>query len=80
MLGGVICIPKDAALMSGTLDDMFASDMTEAHSGVAHFPEISQPVLEKVGEYLVYKYKWKDGAEHVPDFHDRIPPPIALDM
>ena len=39
-------------------------------------------VLEKVCEYLLFKQRYEnaDGKEVVPDFQERIPPEIALEL
>lgn len=58
---------------------------TEQETGIIK-QDFRSVILEKVAEYLVYKERWTVGlapgekVEDMPDFHQRLPGDIALEM
>ncbi|CAH7687750.1 BTB/POZ protein, partial [Phakopsora pachyrhizi] len=85
-------IPKQAAILSNTLKDMLSEDMgmLEAESGVVNLMH-SGPVVEKLCEYLIFKYnhlKLNEGNNQTGksnndlsyDFDSRIPIELALQL
>ncbi|EOR03676.1 Elongin-C [Wallemia ichthyophaga EXF-994] len=76
-------IPKPVALKAGMLADMLGEDsaFSESMSNTCNL-DIRGVVLEKVCEYLLFKQRYEsvDNKETVPDFQERIPPEIALEL
>ncbi|KAJ1948967.1 elongin C [Linderina pennispora] len=62
-------VAKQSATIMNMLD-MSTGGFTEALTNEIRFPEIKGQVLEKVCQYLFYKYRYADegATERVPDF------------
>ena len=73
------------AISSGTIKTMLSTSegggFAEAQSNTVSL-QIRGEVLEKVIEYLMWKTKYSDASSTVdiPDFQNRIPPEIALEL
>ena len=73
------------AISSGTIKTMLSTGegggFAEAQSNTVSL-QIRGEVLEKVIEYLMWKTKYSDASSTVdiPDFQNRIPPEIALEL
>ncbi|GAB1521188.1 elongin C [Rhizoctonia solani] len=76
-------LDKRAVECSGTLKDMVDDSLgfTEAHSKTISLA-YRAAVVEKVVEYLNFRYLYKDTtkAQDIPDFSKRIPPEIVLEV
>ncbi|KAG8843532.1 hypothetical protein FRB96_003923 [Tulasnella sp. 330] len=55
------------------------SGFTESRSNSCHLEERAA-VAEKVVEYLAYKAQWSGQKGPIPDFSQRVPPEIALEL
>ncbi|CEL61461.1 Elongin-C OS=Schizosaccharomyces pombe (strain 972 / ATCC 24843) GN=elc1 PE=3 SV=1 [Rhizoctonia solani AG-1 IB] len=76
-------LDKRAVECSGTLRDMVDDSLgfTEAHSKTISLA-YRAAVVEKVVEYLNFRYLFKDTTktQDIPDFSKRIPPEIVLEV
>ncbi|PCH41925.1 transcriptional elongation regulator [Wolfiporia cocos MD-104 SS10] len=76
-------IPRKVAIGSGTLRNMLSaeSNFAEAASNTCFIDERAI-VVEKLCEYLFYKalYESVPQKEPIPDFQERIPPEVALEL
>ncbi|GAA6060178.1 hypothetical protein JCM10212_005179 [Sporobolomyces blumeae] len=72
-------LPRSAALGAEMVKDSLEGDFREASSNVVSLGERAE-VLEKVVEYLMYKDKYTNSKDNVPDFKDRVKPEIALEL
>ena len=72
-------IPRKCAFMSGTLRSMFSSpgQFAESVSNQVYLQDLSAKVLERVCQYLAYKFKYSSSiGGDIPEFS--IDPDIAL--
>lgn len=73
-------LPRTAALGSEFVKNTLSADFLEAQTGVIHLPEQRAEIVEKVAEYLMYKERWRETKGEIPDFKERVPPEIALEL
>lgn len=74
-------IEKDAALGSNTIKSMISAKLgfSESLTNEIHFSEIRGIILDKVCQYLCYKYKYETtNSIDLPEFV--IPPEITLEV
>ncbi|KAI0794859.1 POZ domain-containing protein [Abortiporus biennis] len=74
-------IKRKVAMASGTLRNMLSTDSRFAEA-LTDTCEISErgAVVEKLCEYLAYKSLYEGSKEEIPDFTERIPPEVALEL
>ncbi|KAI0036337.1 hypothetical protein K488DRAFT_15375, partial [Vararia minispora EC-137] len=73
-------VKKKVAVRSAMLKDTLSSN---AHASYASSDLGRRPIVtETVVEYLAYKttYENAEAKEKIPDFYERIPPEIALEL
>ncbi|SGY74998.1 BQ5605_C005g03392 [Microbotryum silenes-dioicae] len=73
-------LPRQAALGSVFLSDTLSSGFLEAGSSTVTLGEHRSEIVEKVVEYLMYKYEYASSKEEIPDFKQRVKPEIALEL
>ena len=76
-------LPRSAALGSVLVSDALtggSGGFAEAQEGVIHLEEQRAEVVEKVAEYLMYKDRYSNSKDEIPDFKDRVRPEIALEL
>ncbi|GJN93341.1 hypothetical protein Rhopal_006394-T1 [Rhodotorula paludigena] len=73
-------LPRTTALGSEFVKNTLSADFLEAQTGVIHLPEQRAEIVEKVAEYLMYKERWRETKGEIPDFKERVPPEIALEL
>ncbi|KAI8318666.1 POZ domain-containing protein [Martensiomyces pterosporus] len=63
------CVAEQSSTIKNMLD-MSTGGFTEALTNEIKFPEIKGQILEKVCQYLFYKYRYADegSSERVPEF------------
>ncbi|KAI9503079.1 BTB/POZ protein, partial [Coemansia spiralis] len=72
--GFTIILDKQVAEQSSTIKNMLevsrggSSAFTEALTNEIKFPEIKGKVLEKICQYLMYKHRYADSVDRVPEF------------
>lgn len=52
----------------------------EAQKGIINLEEQRAEVVEKVAEYLMYKERYTNSKDEIPDFKERVKPEIALEL
>lgn len=52
----------------------------EAQQGIIKLEEQRAEVVEKVAEYLMFKDRYTNSKDEIPDFKDRVKPEIALEL
>lgn len=62
--------------MRATTIDGFQEQVT----GICPVSEHRAEVVEKVAEYLMYKETYSTSTDPIPDFSERVPPEIALEL
>ncbi|EKM48322.1 uncharacterized protein PHACADRAFT_167536 [Phanerochaete carnosa HHB-10118-sp] len=74
-------VQRKVAVMSGTLRNMLNNDFAEAASNTCPINERGI-IVEKLCEYLQYKHTYENALprQDGPDFTERIPPEIALEL
>ncbi|KAG8934971.1 hypothetical protein FRC02_008827 [Tulasnella sp. 418] len=79
--GWSFIVERKVALGSQTLADALKDDGGFAESQTNSCPVNERAaVTEKVVEYLVYKSQWSGQKGPLPDFINRIQPPMALEL
>jgi len=80
--GYVFLVKRKIAEVSPILKDMLGAGFSEAHSKTCDLKETRAPVVEKLIEYLAYKKQYENAGprEEIPEFTERIPPEIALEL
>ncbi|KDQ55505.1 hypothetical protein JAAARDRAFT_159534 [Jaapia argillacea MUCL 33604] len=77
-------VKRKVAMTSGTLKNMLntESNFKEAVSNTCEMSETRGAVVEKLCEYMAYKaqYEQVPPKEDIPDFTERIPPEVALEL
>lgn len=78
--GHEFIIKRDYALISVTIKAMLdgPGNFQEHESNKVNFREIPSHVLEKVCQYFIYKVKYTNSSNEIPDFP--IAPEIALEL
>ncbi|KIP05739.1 hypothetical protein PHLGIDRAFT_107850 [Phlebiopsis gigantea 11061_1 CR5-6] len=74
-------VRRKVAMTSGTLRDMLDAGFAEASANTCRAEERGV-VVEKLCEYLQYKWTYERASpkEDIPDFSERIPPEVALEL
>ncbi|THH01604.1 hypothetical protein EW026_g1103 [Hermanssonia centrifuga] len=81
--GHSFLIKRKVAMGSGTLRNMLSVDSSFSESASNTCPVHERAiVVEKMCEYLQFKYTYESASpkENVPDFNERIPPELALEL
>lgn len=74
-------ISKEAAQVSGTLNNMLSSSFSEGINGEIKLPEIDGVVLAKVVEYLYYNLNNRDVSNSTGEISEfNIPTEMALEV
>ncbi|ORY88239.1 POZ domain-containing protein [Leucosporidium creatinivorum] len=76
-------LPRAAALGSVLISDSLTSGMggfAEAQKGIINLEEQRAEVVEKVAEYLMFKERYTNSKDEIPEFKDRVKPEIALEL
>ncbi|TFK50536.1 POZ domain-containing protein [Heliocybe sulcata] len=77
-------VKRKVALISGTLRNMLSteSNFREAIQSQCDIPDTRAAVVEKLCEYMAYKAQYENTPpkEEIPDFTERIPPELALEL
>ena len=72
-------LDKQIAMASSTtIRTMLDGQFREAQDNVIRFPEIPGSILERVVQYLHYKFQYSDSTIRIPEFP--IEPEIALEL
>ena len=67
-----------AIAASGTIRTTLEGPFREAKDNVIHLPEIATPILERVVRYMLYKSKYSNARDRIPEF--TIEPEYALEL
>jgi|UniRef100_A0A914NYR8 transcription elongation factor B subunit 1 len=73
-------IKREYAITSGTIRAMLSGpgQFTENENNEVHFREIPSHVLQKVCHYFMYKVRYTNSANEIPEF--TIAPEVALEL
>ena len=67
-----------AIAASGTIRTTLEGPFREAKDNVIRLPEIATPILEQVVRYMLYKSKYSNARDRIPEF--TIEPEYALEL
>ncbi|CEQ40923.1 SPOSA6832_02598, partial [Sporobolomyces salmonicolor] len=73
-------LPRSAALGSEFIANALSGDFSEAFSNSITLSEQRAEIVEKIAEYLLYKERYTNSKEQIPDFKDRVKPETALEL
>ncbi|GAA5866765.1 hypothetical protein JCM1840_004259 [Sporobolomyces johnsonii] len=73
-------LPRSAALGSEFISNALSGDFSEAFSNSITLSEQRAEIVEKIAEYLLYKERYTNSKDQIPDFKDRVKPETALEL
>lgn len=78
--GSRFILPRSAALGSELVKNALEGGFSETDTNTVRLEEQRAEIVEKVAEYLMYKERYTNSKESVPDFKDRVKPETALEL